>query len=378
MSRYTVELRHLLDKWDDAKLGLGDYPIFDDAYRSTLNSKIKSHYMFDEIGFETPARFAQRLSDKMSLIMPYYNQLYLSELRSIDPFINKRYNVSSLVSLHDLKNIASNSTKNSDETSTENKDSFSVKSGDESSERNSLNSDIDVSVTSRNKEGSNIENATNHSQDTSNKDSFSYGSETESDSSQTKNSKDYHAKTETSNFVVNSDTPEGFVQTEQIGTNYVYANSGTKSVTSVDTGKGGADKDDTQVESHGNKGTSSTVSELDKKVSSSTNDIQSTTTDSESSSDTKQGVGSASDKSDKKSSENEANTSYAKNVNIITDISNAIQNDIYESMKNGTDVFSGFDGITMSEMLMKWRESFINIDKMIIDELGSLFMQVLN
>lgn len=37
---------------------------------------------------------------------------------------------------------------------------------------------------------------------------------------------------------------------------------------------------------------------------------------------------------------------------------------------------SGFEGITQSEMLMKYRETFLNIDMLIINELGDLFLNL--
>lgn len=83
MSRYTIELRYLIEGNYD--LGLKDYPIFDESYREQLNNKIIQHYYFREIGFETEALFKNRLSQKMNEIMPYYNQMYESSKLKIDP-----------------------------------------------------------------------------------------------------------------------------------------------------------------------------------------------------------------------------------------------------------------------------------------------------
>ncbi len=95
MSRYTTELRWIVEQglddlgaahtednwhliWD--KVGLADYPIFDKGYRDTLNAKIVRHYYTREIGAETAGRFRMFVRDAMHLIMPYYNQLYESEI----------------------------------------------------------------------------------------------------------------------------------------------------------------------------------------------------------------------------------------------------------------------------------------------------------
>lgn len=83
MSRYTIELRYLIEGNYD--LCLKDYPIFDESYREQLNNKIIQHYYFREIGFETEALFKNRLNQKMNEIMPYYNQMYESSKLKIDP-----------------------------------------------------------------------------------------------------------------------------------------------------------------------------------------------------------------------------------------------------------------------------------------------------
>lgn len=93
MSKYRPQLRWLVEQWlaDEGaapieanwplaydKLGLADYPIFDEAYRRTLNDKIIRHYYMYEIGAETAGQFRLFVRDTMHLIMPYYNQLYES------------------------------------------------------------------------------------------------------------------------------------------------------------------------------------------------------------------------------------------------------------------------------------------------------------
>ena len=95
MSDYTTQLRWIVEQTLNDRLlpldeknwpvvykvlGLDDYPIFEEAYRETLNNKIIRHYYTREIGAETVGRFRMFVRDSMHLIMPYYNQLYLSEV----------------------------------------------------------------------------------------------------------------------------------------------------------------------------------------------------------------------------------------------------------------------------------------------------------
>lgn len=88
MSNYTTELRRIGEALiDDA---LSNYPIFSEEYRKTLNSKIKAHFWFNEIGHETIDIFLFQLKVKMNEIMPYYNQMYEAELVKRDPFLTLR------------------------------------------------------------------------------------------------------------------------------------------------------------------------------------------------------------------------------------------------------------------------------------------------
>ena len=126
MSKYTIELGTL--KEVEYPLKLDTYPIFDESYRQSLNDKIINHYYFHEIGFETPDRFNHYLSVRMNDIMPYYNQLYKSELLKIDPLystnlekvINYTGTESNLNNLSGNKTIANenNTTQTNDLTTT--------------------------------------------------------------------------------------------------------------------------------------------------------------------------------------------------------------------------------------------------------------------
>lgn len=69
----------------------GNYPIFDEAYRSVLNTKILKHYYMREIGMETVGLWKHFLNTRMNEIMPYYNKLYESELLEFNPLYDVDY-----------------------------------------------------------------------------------------------------------------------------------------------------------------------------------------------------------------------------------------------------------------------------------------------
>ena len=104
MSKYTTEVRFICENsaglsesegadnvdsilnrcWN--KVFNFDFPIFDENYRQVLCKKILKHYYTREIAHETVGRWKLALNVKLNEIMPYYNQLYKSELLEFNPF----------------------------------------------------------------------------------------------------------------------------------------------------------------------------------------------------------------------------------------------------------------------------------------------------
>lgn len=96
MAKYTTELLSIVqqnskeghpirERIDEAApLIMPPYPIWDEAYRATLNHKILAHYLSREICAETVGRWKLFLDERMNEIMPYYNQLYLTTIETFD------------------------------------------------------------------------------------------------------------------------------------------------------------------------------------------------------------------------------------------------------------------------------------------------------
>ena len=109
MSNYTTEVRYICE----AKAGLTeskgqndvnsiiassmaaifnfDFPIFNEQYRSVLETKILKHYYTREIAFESVGLWQLKLDTRLNEIMPYYNKLYNSELITFNPLYNTDY-----------------------------------------------------------------------------------------------------------------------------------------------------------------------------------------------------------------------------------------------------------------------------------------------
>lgn len=104
MSKYTTEVRFICEVYAGYDESQGymripdiiansrskvfdfDYPIFDEDYRSVLETKILKHYYLKEIGMETVGVWKHFMDMKLNEIMPYYNKLYESALLTFNPF----------------------------------------------------------------------------------------------------------------------------------------------------------------------------------------------------------------------------------------------------------------------------------------------------
>jgi hypothetical protein len=77
-----------------ARLGLDEYPIYDESKRRQLNDKFIRHYWMREIGCETVGHFCLWCSNTFNEIMPYYNKMYETELLNVERLLGiKRHKV---------------------------------------------------------------------------------------------------------------------------------------------------------------------------------------------------------------------------------------------------------------------------------------------
>nr|DAM07109.1 MAG TPA: Lower collar protein [Caudoviricetes sp.] len=163
MSKYTTEVRFIcensaglhesegadnidsiLDKcWN--KVFNFDFPIFDENYRQVLCRKILKHYYTREIAHETVGRWKLALNAKLNEIMPYYNQLYKSELLEFNPFYD--------VDLTRSREGSGTSNKISNNTETNSGTSKNVSRGSGTSNTDTLNRFSDTPQNSMDTQG---------------------------------------------------------------------------------------------------------------------------------------------------------------------------------------------------------------------------------
>lgn len=163
MSKYTTEVRFIcensaglsesegadnidsiLDKcWN--KVFNFDFPIFDEKYRQVLCRKILKHYYTREIAHETVGRWKLALNAKLNEIMPYYNQLYKSELLEFNPFYD--------VDLTRSREGSGTSNRTSNNTETNSGTSKNVSSGSSTNNTDTLNRFSDTPQNSMDTQG---------------------------------------------------------------------------------------------------------------------------------------------------------------------------------------------------------------------------------
>lgn len=103
MSKYTTEVRFICENYAELDESVGyskideviskalpklfdfEFPIFDETYRSVLETKIIKHFYTREIGAESVGLWKHWLCTRLNEIMPYYNQLYKSAVIDFNP-----------------------------------------------------------------------------------------------------------------------------------------------------------------------------------------------------------------------------------------------------------------------------------------------------
>lgn len=107
MSKYTTEVRYIcemnsgfpVDEMKDhspdeiitasrEKIFDFSYPVYDTSHKPELEKKILKHYYTREIGAETVGLWKLWLNERLNLIMPKYNKLYLAESQTMTLLLN--------------------------------------------------------------------------------------------------------------------------------------------------------------------------------------------------------------------------------------------------------------------------------------------------
>lgn len=366
MSKFTTEVRFICESYAglDHSVGydqinevihashnevMGSYPIFDENYREALNSKILKHYYTREICEETVGLWKLRLNNRMNEIMPYYNKLYSSELFHFNPY----YDVDLTTSRVRNEDSTGNATSTTDDNRVESK----ITDGDTTRESENETKRQDVRMGSSDSERTSENTDTRQDVRASNSDSNTTSENSNSTHTDVNaNSQDIGNKNQTDKY---SDTPQGGITGLESGTyltnaRIIGANETNNNITNQESNANGSGtfKEDNNSSSSEQFDTSgkSTIKEGNNSSSSEQFDTS----------------GKSTNKDSTKNSVNEL-------LNANGNAKKVDENNISSTEDYLEHVQGKRGGVSYSKMLMEYRETFLNIDKMIIDELGDLF-----
>ena len=165
MSKYTTEVRFICENFAGLSESAGGNNVdgvlekswnkvfdsgvkfFDEEYRKVLCKKILKHYYTREIGCETVGLWKLWMNTKLEEIMPYYNQLYESELLKFDPLTDTK--------IETTGNRSGNSDR--DKSGTENTNDKRDISGTSDMNKNVNNSGSSENNTDRSTHGDSVE-----------------------------------------------------------------------------------------------------------------------------------------------------------------------------------------------------------------------------
>ena len=293
-----------------------DFPIFDESYRTVLETKILKHYYTREIGLETAGLWKLKLDTKLNEIMPFYNQLYKSELIEFNPM----YDVD-LTRDHTL-----NRSEQTEQTGTETADA-------------TKNGTVDT-TTSGTKTGTSRENI-----DVSENQETEQNSQSDTDIKNTTGATSEETATGTkTHYDKYSDTPQGSLHNVQNDT--YLTNARMVNDNDTQTGK-------------------TTVSGSDTSTGSTTADTSTTTNSTSETTHT----GNTTDETSGTQNTTSADT-VKRNTTQTANKELTSLDDYLEHVKGKNG------GVSYSAMLNEFRTTFLNIDMQVINELSDLFMNL--
>jgi len=409
MSNYTTQIRFICESKSGLTESTGfsgimeaiensvddifsfDWPIFDEAYRVPLEIKILRHFYTREIGEETFGLWQLRLCDRLNVIMPYYNQLYKSELIKFNPLYD--VDLSTEHSRANEGNIDKSELANFNRSDLTERDNRKNATDDGIVDTDSVGTIVSGTTATNNETTQNTNNVSSGEESNVNSNSVNNATENSESNSRNWGSNVTSGSTENegnrSNKNVNrySDTPQGNVNIGggpndgNASVDSVFGDGYLTTVTIVDDETNTNDKG--KSESLSDETNEGVVNQSISRNGSNNDTIKQNTTRDEvgSSNGTKTGNSSVDRTDEKKDRVNQHNSSvYDSNENEKIVGSGSHTNDVVGKVKNiSTEDFiqrvSGKrGGLTYSKMLDEFRKTFLNIDRMILNELDSLFI----
>lgn len=149
MAKYTLELRTIANS-PYSKLFDFDYELYNNDLKPVFEQKFIDYFYFDEIGFETIQKFKHMLKTQLNTIMPYYKQIYETELRcqDIDFMLQKDLTETFIREIQNNSNMTSSVKSDGRNNNT----NYSIHTDTPQSKVNNIYSDIEKYVSSADKD----------------------------------------------------------------------------------------------------------------------------------------------------------------------------------------------------------------------------------
>ena len=328
---YTTRVATLVD--DGVNFQLDDYPIFAEGYRRFLNNKIIEHYMFYEIGYETVSLFNFALGRKMREIMPYYNQRYKSCMIEFEALSTQDATTTLDTTTHGTSSDTSHGTRSG--TSSDTRDT----SGTSSDTHDTTTHESDTRDTTTHDDGTSSDTTTGTSDGTSTNDEA-----TSSDGN-------------TSN--------EGTSKSRQVDSQFPQAAL-----------SGNGDYATSSSDVIGEQTASATShATADKHETGSTHESTSSTSQGTTSSDGRSHEAGVSDATTRETGSG-ATSSHEAGSGRTSGEESSTGSGIRDEHGETLQRLTGYSGVAASDLIAKYRETFLNIDMEIIYELRVLFMNI--
>lgn len=340
-----------------------DYPIFNENYRSEFETKFIRYFYNKEIGFETESLFKFELETWLQINMPYYNQLFESELLEYDPLTNIAMQFD-----QDLKQDTTlDTTKDSQEDSTSN--SVTQSSFEHDTQRD-IKTDTTTDVVGNVKTQSDTDttrDVTGRSETNTTQDSTTTTKTDTTSNSDTNTKSD--TKQDAFNRKIDSDTPDNRLHlSSNEGSGVIeYANNISetldKSTGSTTTNTNTTDKSNSNTNT-----TDKTTSNSVTNTSENTDEHSSTTSNQDSTENTVSN--SVTDDTTKQTGWDISETNAKGQI-----IGNIVGHDVGNKLENLYNERYGKDGsITYQQMIQELRATFLRIERQIFREMTELFM----
>lgn len=382
MSKYTTEVRYICENaagLDESKgfsdvdeiienaipsIFSFDFPIFDETYRNVICTKILRHYYTREIGFETVGLWKLKLQTKLNEIMPFYNQLYESELIKFNPL----YDVD-LETRHEGEKF---DVENGSQSITSVHSDVSEDSEDYARNKNSNSIGVDSSENRENESGFGNKNVSNTNVENENAEKSGAGSSnTSQQSSDSKSGRKTGTNVENireKNYDLYSDTPQGAldgVEDEEYLTN-------ARKITNE------KNNDQNNVENNyeSGSGTSSSQGTSVTNESDKTNKVSIENGNESNSNNVNRTQNKKNERFDN-NEENETNSGTKNSKSEGTKAENLNrENNISSTEAYTLHVIGKQAGVSYSKLLKEFRDTFLNIDMEVIKALSPLFFNL--